>query len=142
VYADLVGCLVLYPKMVTQKFHKGTWHGVKDAVGGGLLNWLSESTPQFAGRDALIAAIEQHVADWITDVVRLRDKVAHGGYLGKVSSWRTRPFSVLKAVPTELEPPTIGGQTVLSFSQAIPRNIERFLRETLTLLPNASVPPG
>lgn len=115
--------------------------GGKKVVGGSLLNFINQNAPKsYADKEKLIGILSSHIDNWISDVVKFRDKIVHEGQLTDLMKMcvplSKKPQTIIK---DEITLPTIRDKgNVLEYCQLIQKNINRMLKETLVLLPNVN----
>lgn len=140
IYARVI-CKSIVPQSTIFGFNEGTWRGRK-IVGGRLLNWIERSSPAtYTKKEELISILDAHIHDWIAGAVECRDDIVHEGHVpGLIDmcvSLLNKPQDITRA---EIILPAIKDKgNVLEYCQEIQMGINRFLKETIVLLPDVDV---
>jgi len=110
--------------------------------GGLLINWITNNAPAtYKNKEKLLKILNNHIDEWICDVVKFRDGIIHHGELKGLTEIQVAVIkSPLEITKDEISKPTIMDKgDVLEYCQNIVTAINRLLKETLVLLPNLNI---
>jgi len=121
-------------------FHK-SGNKADGKVGGKFLNFLKCNSPQtYLQKEQMISCFEDHIEEWICDIVSMRDELVHNGAISGFIPMRIPLLNIPNEIQkTDILLPCIliNGEEldIINYCHDVWQNIDRMLKETLELFP-------
>ncbi len=133
VYATLIAASIKPSQSLL--FSSGRVDGEK-VSGGKLINWLRGSTPE--KYNDLSDVIFRHSQDWIHRAVQYRDTLVHYGDIAELHRMKVplKPTTPPFTRDDILAPTMPHGEDVSGYAISLAKNLNRFLSDTIPMLPN------